>query len=571
MTLIKRVFRVKWLHWNFSHRNDHRGQVDYDFLVVSLISTGASFGSDGFEGAGLGFAVWYPSFPELGRIILIIWPGQMLLEKKIQSNEEDRPPCLENASPQLTILKIILNLEKEPRHIRKDQLILIRINHWNKYSQCWISHLTVLSNWIQVELRTKKHVSRSDSFSSVRIDIYLTNHWYFRTLSHDVIVERLSDAKWFQRFAVQSNHHFQESLQKLLGKSPKEMEAYQRSQDIMKPGGLYKRPSQPGSTHEYGSTSSRSSSETSKTFEDLRDGLQGFTRNSAKQLHKGDGDLPMSGMKFNRPPFTKFLQDIRSGKAPDVTQTWKQTTSKASPSGSSSQASSQASAQSSQTSSPPQFSRFELEKNRLWYYGKYLAEDFKKVMGQKWTLFRSGVCDESIFQSLSVICPSCPTGHLSCWNSSWRLYLWRCRRRAPLLFEEVEHKFPFLLDQNHLCRMDNFLFRRVSMNLMVNTLWIRLKFVEILGGGLAVGTILLIEEDEQTCFFNYLLRYFLAEGLAIGHRTEFLSGMTASDTQQYLKRLPKNLTLEEPDIPTSQAPGYVPPQLDQSNVLTLTI
>ncbi len=40
---------------------------------------------------------------------------------------------------------------------------------------------------------------------------------------------------------------------------------------------------------------------------------------------------------------------------------------------------------------------------------------------------------------------------------------------------------------------------------------------EVLGGGVGVGTLLLIEEDVRTAHARTLLKYFAAEGLACAH------------------------------------------------------
>ncbi|XP_072171722.1 elongator complex protein 4-like [Diadema setosum] len=61
----------------------------------------------------------------------------------------------------------------------------------------------------------------------------------------------------------------------------------------------------------------------------------------------------------------------------------------------------------------------------------------------------------------------------------------------------------------------------------------------LLGGGLAVGTVLLVEEDTFGSYASLLLRYFLAEGIMSGHGL-----MVASAEEQpkkLLKRLPRPL------------------------------
>ncbi|XP_075693854.1 elongator complex protein 4 isoform X2 [Rhinoderma darwinii] len=66
----------------------------------------------------------------------------------------------------------------------------------------------------------------------------------------------------------------------------------------------------------------------------------------------------------------------------------------------------------------------------------------------------------------------------------------------------------------------------------------------ILGGGLAVGTLLLIEEDTYSTYSNLLLKYFLAEGVISGHEVFIAS---ASDIpHKILKDFPAPLTDEIP-------------------------
>ncbi|KAM3919991.1 elongator complex protein 4 isoform 2-T2 [Leptodactylus fuscus] len=66
----------------------------------------------------------------------------------------------------------------------------------------------------------------------------------------------------------------------------------------------------------------------------------------------------------------------------------------------------------------------------------------------------------------------------------------------------------------------------------------------ILGGGLAVGTLLLIEEDTYSTYSNLLLKYFLAEGIVSGHEVFVAS---ASETpHKIFKDLPAPLTDEIP-------------------------
>lgn len=47
---------------------------------------------------------------------------------------------------------------------------------------------------------------------------------------------------------------------------------------------------------------------------------------------------------------------------------------------------------------------------------------------------------------------------------------------------------------------------------------------DILGGGLPVGTILLIQEDRQTSYGQLLLKYFLRQGIVAGDKCVVVSG-----------------------------------------------
>lgn len=46
---------------------------------------------------------------------------------------------------------------------------------------------------------------------------------------------------------------------------------------------------------------------------------------------------------------------------------------------------------------------------------------------------------------------------------------------------------------------------------------------DILGGGLPVGTVLLVKEDRATTYAQLLLKYFLAQGIASGHTCTLVS------------------------------------------------
>lgn len=58
---------------------------------------------------------------------------------------------------------------------------------------------------------------------------------------------------------------------------------------------------------------------------------------------------------------------------------------------------------------------------------------------------------------------------------------------------------------------------------------------DILGGGLPVGTILLIKEDKHTGYSKLLVKYFLSQGIASGHHVLFSS---AEDPSNFIKELP---------------------------------
>lgn len=59
---------------------------------------------------------------------------------------------------------------------------------------------------------------------------------------------------------------------------------------------------------------------------------------------------------------------------------------------------------------------------------------------------------------------------------------------------------------------------------------------DIIGGGFSVGTLAIVEEDIYSTFSQYLLRYFVVEGLACQQR--LYVGSADGDTQNLLKSLP---------------------------------
>ncbi|XP_053490514.1 elongator complex protein 4 isoform X2 [Ictalurus furcatus] len=76
-----------------------------------------------------------------------------------------------------------------------------------------------------------------------------------------------------------------------------------------------------------------------------------------------------------------------------------------------------------------------------------------------------------------------------------------------------------------------------------------------LGGGLAVGSLLLIEEDEFDSYSHALLQYFLAEGVMSGHELFVASAQDHPD--DIIKDLPSPLQDEDPDLKnaSSSSPG----------------
>ncbi|XP_027943552.1 elongator complex protein 4 [Eumetopias jubatus] len=62
---------------------------------------------------------------------------------------------------------------------------------------------------------------------------------------------------------------------------------------------------------------------------------------------------------------------------------------------------------------------------------------------------------------------------------------------------------------------------------------------QLLGGGLAVGTVLLIEEDKYNIYSSLLFKYFLAEGIINGHT--LLVASTKEDPADILQELPAPL------------------------------
>ncbi|EFA85131.1 RNA polymerase II elongator complex subunit [Heterostelium album PN500] len=67
---------------------------------------------------------------------------------------------------------------------------------------------------------------------------------------------------------------------------------------------------------------------------------------------------------------------------------------------------------------------------------------------------------------------------------------------------------------------------------------------EIMGGGIPVGSILMIEEDVNSSYYMFLLKYFLAEGVVQNHGT-FFSSLVGLDAFEVLNKLPARLNEQE--------------------------
>ncbi|MCI4383807.1 hypothetical protein PGIGA_G00030890 [Pangasianodon gigas] len=83
-----------------------------------------------------------------------------------------------------------------------------------------------------------------------------------------------------------------------------------------------------------------------------------------------------------------------------------------------------------------------------------------------------------------------------------------------------------------------------------------------LGGGLAVGSLLLIEEDESDSYSRALLQYFLAEGVMSGHELFVASAQDHPD--DIVKDLPSPLQDEDPEFKTVSSSN-----LDQQDAMKI--
>ncbi|KAK3745864.1 hypothetical protein QZH41_013222 [Actinostola sp. cb2023] len=79
----------------------------------------------------------------------------------------------------------------------------------------------------------------------------------------------------------------------------------------------------------------------------------------------------------------------------------------------------------------------------------------------------------------------------------------------------------------------------------------------VFGGGVAVGTVLLIEEDNYGCYARQIMKYFLAEGVVSGHGL-FLASADI-DPHHILKDLPHPLVDEASEEPPSDSPSHDDP------------
>ncbi|KJE94565.1 hypothetical protein CAOG_08869 [Capsaspora owczarzaki ATCC 30864] len=77
----------------------------------------------------------------------------------------------------------------------------------------------------------------------------------------------------------------------------------------------------------------------------------------------------------------------------------------------------------------------------------------------------------------------------------------------------------------------------------------------LLGGGLAVGTLALVEEDANTAYAQVLLKYFLAEGVAAGHQVAACAVPDGAASAELLRSLPHIAGTEVQPSPPAAAPS----------------
>ena len=85
-----------------------------------------------------------------------------------------------------------------------------------------------------------------------------------------------------------------------------------------------------------------------------------------------------------------------------------------------------------------------------------------------------------------------------------------------------------------------------------------------MGGGIAVGTIVLVEEDTPTSFYLNLLKYFVGEGLAIDHEVAVCSFLT--DFDRIIKQLPTNLTIQQQEFDSKDQEKQIQEDKDKNSV-----
>ncbi|KAI7814363.1 elongator complex protein 4 [Triplophysa rosa] len=88
----------------------------------------------------------------------------------------------------------------------------------------------------------------------------------------------------------------------------------------------------------------------------------------------------------------------------------------------------------------------------------------------------------------------------------------------------------------------------------------------VIGGGLAVGTLLLVEEDRYDSYSHMLLKYFLAEGVVCGHEVFLASARDHPD--EIMQELPSPIVDDVGSVKTKE--GQAQP-CDQENQDTMTI
>lgn len=88
-----------------------------------------------------------------------------------------------------------------------------------------------------------------------------------------------------------------------------------------------------------------------------------------------------------------------------------------------------------------------------------------------------------------------------------------------------------------------------------------------LGGGLAVGSLLLIEEDEFDSYSRTLLQYFLAEGVMSRHELFVASAQDSPD--DIIKDLPSPLQEDGPEIKTTSSSSSSSTTLDQQDAMKI--